>query len=59
MPSEREEGNSPMARALRRAGYRRCHRWWLTPEQFELVAYLAHQNEEAVLAIKQTVRRNE
>lgn len=53
--SEREEGDSPSARALRAAGYRRCHRWWLTPEQWEMVQWMAHQNEEDVMRIKDRV----
>lgn len=56
--SEREEGNSPMALALRRAGFRRAHRWWVTQEQFELMAYMAHQNEDEVRRIKELVKED-
>ena len=54
--SEREEGNSPVALALRKAGYRRAHRWWVTQEQFELMEYIASQNTADVIRIKVMVK---
>lgn len=43
--------------AMRRAGFQRCHRYWLTPEQMELVAYMAEQNLAQIKQIKRAVRR--
>lgn len=50
--SEREQGDSRSARALRAHGFRRCHRWWVKQDQFELIAYLAKQNEGELNEIK-------
>jgi len=43
--------------ALRAAGYKPCPRWWLTAEQMELVAYMAHQNEDIVNQIRAEAQR--
>lgn len=43
--------------AMRRQGYVRCQRWWLTPEQFALVEYMARKNFPEVIQIKDEVRR--
>lgn len=40
------------AQRLRAAGYKPCPRWWLNPEQMELLAYMARQNEEIVNFIR-------
>lgn len=53
-----QDYRSPSSQALRDAGYKRCPRWWLTDEQLELVAYLAHQNEAEVKRIRETATRN-
>lgn len=41
------------ARALRKAGYKPCPRWWLTQDQLDLVQYMWRQNEAAVQEIRQ------
>jgi hypothetical protein len=46
--SNGSELKSAGAQRLRAAGYRPCPRWWLTQEQYELVEYMAKQNEEEV-----------
>lgn len=51
MPKDRERDRGPVARAMTTAGFRRCHRWWVTQEQFELIAYLAAQNKDTIMAI--------
>lgn len=43
---------SPVAEALRAAGYQPCPRWWLTTEQMDLVAYMARQNADEVDRIR-------
>ena len=44
--------DSPVAKALRAAGYKPCPRWWLTEEQMELLAYMAAQNADDVNRIR-------
>lgn len=46
--SKGSELKSPGALALRAAGYKPCHRWWLTHEQFDLVRWWAMQNADEV-----------
>lgn len=43
------------ARALREAGYRPLPRWWVTPEQMDVIAFMSRQNEAAIRAIKDRV----
>lgn len=50
--SNGSELKSAGAMALRAAGYKPCPRWWLTAEQFELVEYMAKQNEAEVNRIR-------
>lgn len=44
--------DSPVAKALRAAGYKPCPRWWLTGEQMDLVEYMAKQNSDDVNRIR-------
>lgn len=49
----RGESDSPGARALREAGYVKLPGWWVTQEQYELVAYMARQNKATIDEIKE------
>jgi hypothetical protein len=49
----RGESDSPGARALRAAGYVKLPGWWVTQEQYELVAYMAQQNKATIDEIKE------
>lgn len=51
----RGSGNGEAALALRKAGYMRCPKFWVTKEQFELISYMMKQNEEEVAQIKNNV----
>ena len=55
--SNGSELKSAGAMALRAAGFKPCPRWWLTAEQMELVAYMAHQNEDIVNQIRAEAQR--
>ncbi len=50
--SNGSELKSKAAQRLRAAGFKPCARWWLTAEQFELVEYMARQNEADVNRIR-------
>lgn len=49
----RSAGDSPGARALRAAGYVKLPGFWVTEEQYELVAYMARQNKDTIDTIKE------
>lgn len=49
----RSASDSPGARALRAAGYVKLPGWWVTQEQYELVAYMAQQNKATIDEIKE------
>lgn len=49
MADEKENRSN---RALREAGYRRAQRVWLTQEQYEMLMYMAHQNEADIIRIR-------
>lgn len=44
--------DSKTANAMKAAGYKRSHRWWLTAAQFEEVKAIAERNLEDVQRIK-------
>lgn len=43
------------ARALREAGYLPLPRWWVRPDQLDVIAFMARQNEAAIRDIKDRV----
>lgn len=43
------------ARALREAGYKPLPRWWVTPAQMDIIAFIARQNETDIQKIKDRV----
>ena len=53
----RASSDSPVARALRAAGYVKLPGWWVTQEQMDLIEYMARQNLPEVNEIKE--RANE
>jgi hypothetical protein len=53
----RGESDSPGARALRDAGYRKLPGWWVTQEQFELIVYMCESNLKDIERIKRDSER--
>lgn len=43
------------ASALREAGYKPLPRWWVTPAQMDIIAFIARQNEADIKKIKDRV----
>lgn len=48
----RSESDSDGAKALRRAGYRKLPAWWVTEEQYDLIAYMLRDNLDEINRIK-------
>jgi hypothetical protein len=56
-PNEAERLKSaPVAVALRRAGFVPCARWWVTPDQLEVVRRMALGTAGAVNASRRQVK---
>lgn len=55
--SNGSELKSKAAKALRAAGFKPLPRWWVTEEQLELIAWMAHQNADVVNAIRAEANR--
>lgn len=43
---------SPVAKALRAAGYKPVPRWWATQEQLDLIEFMLKQNADNVNRIR-------
>lgn len=48
---------TPPCDALRRAGYVRLPRWWVTEQQFDVIERMANGNKDAVYRIKKEVSK--
>ena len=55
--SNGSELKSKAAKALRAAGFKPLPRWWVTEEQLDLIAWMAHQNADVVNAIRAEANR--
>lgn len=51
----RKEQSDHFAAALRAEGYLPLPRWWVTPEQMDIIAFIARQNEGKIKSIKDRV----
>lgn len=51
--------SSKGADALRRAGFIKLPRWWVTVDQYEVIERMAYGNKEEVYRIKNEARDDE
>lgn len=51
----RKEQSDHFAAALREAGYKPLPRWWVTPAQMDIIAFISRQNDADIKKIKDRV----
>ena len=49
--------NDEIAQALRKAGYLPLPRWWVRPDELDVIRRMAHNHQDHVTDIKKAVRR--
>jgi hypothetical protein len=50
---------SPIAQKLREMGYVPLPRWWVTPEEFEIISRITKHHMPTVMRIKEQIRQEQ
>jgi hypothetical protein len=57
--SNEHKSSSPIAQKLRGIGLIPLPRWWVTPEEFEIISRITKHHLPAVMKIKEQIRQGQ